>query len=215
MNDNVVRNNSFGLDRLDLNGRDLVYTGNGTGNCFQDNTGVETTVPNDPSAFPPCPGPDNQDNQDALLLMIDAGVNKKYRENWIVKPHTAIQGIEPLTDYETGKTYGPTQIAPAPKPRATAAAKRPKRTVKVGDYFFAPQDISVKKGTRVVWRWEEENTDTHDVKLTKGPKGVKRFQSELAATGFSYRKTLRVPGTYTVICTLHPDTMEQKIRVRK
>ena len=31
---NVVRNNAFGLNGTDLNGRELLYDGNGSGNCF-------------------------------------------------------------------------------------------------------------------------------------------------------------------------------------
>ena len=37
---NIVRNNAFGLDGTDLNGRELAYDGNGSGNCFGPNTGV-------------------------------------------------------------------------------------------------------------------------------------------------------------------------------
>ena len=110
LRDNIVRSNEFGLGGLDKNGRDLVYTGNGTGNCFEGNTGVETTVPADPADFPPCPGPDNQDREAPVLLMLDAGVNKRYRENWIVTQRAPIQGIEPLVDYQRGVTYGPTTV---------------------------------------------------------------------------------------------------------
>ena len=211
--DNVVRGNQFGLNGADKNGRDLVYTGNGSGNCFEGNTGVETTSPNDPAAFPPCPGGDNQDNQDALLLMADAGVNKRYRENWIVTQHAPSAIFEPLTDYQAGHVYGPTTLEAA-LPRASAASLPQRRKVQVGDYFLAPEKLTVNRGSRIVWQWSSENADTHDVKLVKGPKGVKRFHSELAATDYTYRRTLRTPGTYKVICTLHPDEMVQTIRVR-
>jgi hypothetical protein len=36
---NTVRNNEFGLGGEDLNGRDMVYDGSGTGNCFSGNSG--------------------------------------------------------------------------------------------------------------------------------------------------------------------------------
>jgi hypothetical protein len=110
MIDNVVRGNRFGLDGLDKNGRDMVYTGSGQGNCFDGNTGVETTVPDDPAGFPACPGPDNQDSEPPLVLLFNSGVEKKYRENWIVTQHTPIQGIEPLSDYQPGVKYGPTTL---------------------------------------------------------------------------------------------------------
>ena len=31
---NVIQNNQFGLDGTDINGVDIAYDGNGTGNCF-------------------------------------------------------------------------------------------------------------------------------------------------------------------------------------
>ena len=210
---NVVRGNRFGLDGLDKNGRDLIYTGNGTGNCFEGNLGVETTVPNDPAAFPACPGPDNQDSEPAVALLFDAAVNKKYRENWIETQRTPIQGIEPLVDYRPGVTYGPTTLDPAPAARAAGAQQR--RTVSVGDFYLTPRRITVSPGTRIVWRWLGDNTDMHDVTLAQGPRGVRRWQSETAATGYSYRRTLRKPGRYTVVCSLHPDTMVQRIRVSR
>jgi plastocyanin len=213
MRDNVVRGNRFGLDALDKNGRDLVYTGNGTGNCFENNAGVETTVPADPAAFPACPGPDNQDNTESIQLMFAAGVEKKYRENWLQQSHTPIQGIEPLTDYRPGVKYGPTTLGEAGLARA-AAVKR-KKTVDVGDYFYSPTEMTVKKGTQIRWRWLAENVDVHDVKLEKAPKGVKRWTSELAATDYEFKRTLRKRGRYSLLCTLHPDEMSMKIRVRR
>jgi plastocyanin len=52
------------------------------------------------------------------------------------------------------------------------------------------------------------------VKLKRGPKGVKHFHSDYASNGYSYPKTLRKPGKYTVICTLHPTAMHQVITVK-
>ena len=37
---NTVRGNAFGADGTDLNGYDLYYDGDGSGNCFGPNTGV-------------------------------------------------------------------------------------------------------------------------------------------------------------------------------
>ncbi len=215
--DNVARNNAFGKGGADRNGRDLIYTGNGTGNCFEGNTGVETTLPADPASFPPCPGPDNQDNQEAIALLAEAGVNKRYRENWIVTERQPIAGIEPLVDYAAGRPYGPTKLAPlGASVTARAAGGLPQRkTVKVGDYFFAPARLTVNRGSRITWTWLDENIDLHDVKLTRAPAGVRKWKSELAATDYTYRRTLRRPGRYRVICTLHPETMVQRITVRR
>ncbi len=52
---NIVRDNAFGLDGTDLNGRELAYDGNGSGNCFGANTGVSVTIPADGSTLAACP----------------------------------------------------------------------------------------------------------------------------------------------------------------
>jgi plastocyanin len=83
----------------------------------------------------------------------------------------------------------------------------------VGDDYYAPETLKVAKGTTVVWHWLSVNGDTHDVKLRKGPKGVKKFHSDLAAADFSYKRKLKVKGKYSVICTLH-ENMTMTITVK-
>ena len=51
---NIVRDNAFGLGGTDLNGRELAYDGNGSGNCFGGNIGVSVTIPADGSTLTPC-----------------------------------------------------------------------------------------------------------------------------------------------------------------
>jgi plastocyanin len=68
----------------------------------------------------------------------------------------------------------------------------------------------------VTWRWPDydEAGDVHDVKLMSGPKGVKKFRSEAAATGYTFRRKLTVRGRYRIACTLHAE-MRMTIRVRR
>jgi len=91
-----------------------------------------------------------------------------------------------------------------------------KKTVTLGDNYFAPKTLKVKKGTRVTWRWPgfDEGGDVHDVKLGKGPKGVKKFHSEAASTDYSFKRKLTKPGTYKIVCTLHEE-MRMTVKVRK
>ena len=86
----------------------------------------------------------------------------------------------------TAMALGATLLAAGP---AAEAAKTPKKTVKVGDNFFSPKKLSVKSGTTVTWKWRSDNADSHDVKLKKGPKGVKRFMSEIAAPTTATRRS--------------------------
>ena len=89
------------------------------------------------------------------------------------------------------------------------------KTVTVGDNYFTPQSLTVKAGTTVTWRWPgyDNAGDVHDVGLVSGPKGVKRFRSEAAATGYRYSRKLAVPGTYKLGCSLH-HAMRMTVKVR-
>jgi plastocyanin len=90
------------------------------------------------------------------------------------------------------------------------------KTVTIGDNYFAPKTLKVKRGTKVAWRWPgfDEGGDVHDVKLRSGPAGVKKFHSEAASTDYSFKRKLTKPGTYKIVCTLHEE-MRMTVRVRR
>jgi plastocyanin len=99
---------------------------------------------------------------------------------------------------------------------SAAPAQAGKKTVRIYDNYFLADSLTVKRGTVVVWRWPgaDEAGDVHDVKLKSGPKGAKKFHSEAAATDFSFRRKLKVPGRYRIVCTLHEE-MTMRIKVRR
>jgi hypothetical protein len=97
---NVVRDNAFGLDGTDLNGRELAYEGNGSGNCFGGNTGVSVTLPADGSTLAACPfSGANAFSADVQAQMLglagEAAVG-----SWIKHPHAPKPGYEPLELYQ-------------------------------------------------------------------------------------------------------------------
>ena len=96
---------------------------------------------------------------------------------------------------------------------ATAAAPRPK-TVKIADNYYLPAKLTIRPDTKVVWRWPAEAGDVHDVKLKSAPKGVRKFHSEPASAGYSFKRTLAKPGRYRIVCTLHEE-MTMTITVRR
>ena len=96
---------------------------------------------------------------------------------------------------------------------ATAAAPKPK-TVKIADNYYTPAKLTVRKGTRVTWRWPEVAGDVHDVKLKSAPNGVKKFHSQPASSLYAFKRQLKTPGRYRIVCTLHEE-MEMTIRVRR
>jgi len=108
---NIVSGNTFNKGGADMNGRDMVYNGSGTGNCFGGNTGVMTTVPAAPEVYPACPNTaKNVENGEPIGLMLSWAVQKQYRAGWIQHPHAAQAGMEPLVDWAEGKSYGPTTL---------------------------------------------------------------------------------------------------------
>ena len=96
----------------------------------------------------------------------------------------------------------------------SVASKSKTRRVKVGDDYYSPTKFTVKKGTKVKWSWLAGNSDSHDVRLKSGPKGVKKFHSQLAASDYSYSKKLTVPSTYRIYCSLHR-SMKETIVVKR
>jgi plastocyanin len=204
LDDNRVKGNAFGAGGSDLNGRDLIYDGSGNRNCFSDNQGVHATFPADPARFPACDFSGSnglsQDDRATMLGWIGEGALK----GWTAHAHPARAGVTPLEEYK-----------PAGAARATASATPHKRTVKIGDDYFTPAKLTVGKGTRIVWRWPgyDESGSVHDVKLVKGPKGVKHFHSESAASDYSFRRTLTKRGRYSLVCTFH-EGMEMSVRVK-
>jgi len=97
--DNKVKNNRFGSAGADLNGRDLLYDGSGSGNCFEGNTTLSPTVPADGHTFVACGQPNVQDLNalnEGLTWALDSSDHEKY---WIRHPHKTIKGRTPLEHY--------------------------------------------------------------------------------------------------------------------
>jgi plastocyanin len=112
---------------------------------------------------------------------------------------------------------GAAALAAAPAHALPHAAKKPPvKKVGVYDNYYLPTKLSVARRTTIAWRWTDEVADLHDVKLAKGPKGVKRFASLEGTAGYVYKKTLTTPGVYKFICSFHEaDGMIMSITVRK
>ncbi|NUT54880.1 MAG: hypothetical protein HOQ03_02700 [Thermoleophilia bacterium] len=87
------------------------------------------------------------------------------------------------------------------------------RSVKVGDDYFVRKGsvptVTVKKGTRVTWRFAGK--DLHNVAVTKGPA---KFHSSYKDSG-TFSKRVTRTGTYTIICSIHQPDMRMKLRVTR
>ncbi len=94
---NRITGNVLGKGGADLNGRDILYTGNGSDNCISGNIGADVTLPADRSTFQPCPftganAPDSAVLSEAVNWTLDSN-HEKY---WVKHDHTPISGITPL-----------------------------------------------------------------------------------------------------------------------
>ena len=102
-------------------------------------------------------------------------------------------------------------VALAPSAPGSPTAEVAKRTkVKLGDNFFNPTSRSIKKGTRVNFKWTGNNI--HNVKLKKGP-GKKFKSGETSTKGVNLVQKFKKRGTYKIVCTIHPVEMKLKLKV--
>jgi plastocyanin len=113
-------------------------------------------------------------------------------------------------------------------PATGVAGKGKKAKVTVNDDYYSTSKLKVKKDTKVSFKWDSMNLDTHNVTLKKGPKGVKTTKKPCAkgkvtkcnrsangAIGINFAPTFNKPGTYLFNCTIHPDLMQLKVVVKK
>jgi len=86
----------------------------------------------------------------------------------------------------------------------------PTKTVKVLDFKFTPKKLTVRKGTKVTWKWG--GAVQHNVTVLTGPR---KFASKTITKG-SFSQTLTKPGTYNIVCTLHTSVgMVMTLKVTK
>ena len=115
---------------------------------------------------------------------------------------------------------------------ATGAAgehhRAKKAKVKVMDDFFSPDTLKVKKNTKVSFKWDKFNLNTHNVTMKKGPKGVKKTKKPCAkgkitkcnksasgSIGIKFNPKFNKKGTYDFVCTIHPTVMKLTVKVKK
>jgi plastocyanin len=96
------------------------------------------------------------------------------------------------------------------RPRGRTVRLRSGSLVEVGDLYFGPRNISLRRGG--VLRWHFMGDTLHNVTLANGPRG---FSSPNLSREreFSYR--FRRTGTYRLYCGLHPVRMTSTVTVRR
>ena len=212
---NQISGNAFGAGGEDLNGRDLAFDGNGTGNCWGPNTGVQNTLPADSGMFPACPfsGPTRSARTRRPSSSASRAPTRSRAGSTPAQGqarHQAAGGLQEVRPVVSVLAIAGAALVAAP---ATAAAPKP-RTVKIADNYYLPAKLAVRPGTTIKWRWPAEAGDVHDVKLKSGPSGVRKFHSDPASAGYTFKRTLKKTGRYKIVCTLHEE-MRMTITVRR
>ena len=80
---------------------------------------------------------------------------------------------------------------------APLAAQTAGVEVKIDNFVFGPERLTIKAGTTVTW------TNRDDIPHTVASKD-RLFKSKVMDTDESYSFTFSTPGEYTYFCSLHP-----------
>ncbi|GAA1716183.1 hypothetical protein GCM10009765_76150 [Fodinicola feengrottensis] len=79
-------------------------------------------------------------------------------------------------------------------------------TVQMKQYAFSPSALTVVAGDSVTWT--NDDVAQHDVMITSGPLS---FHGPLIGKGQSWTYTFGTPGTYSYVCSVHPDMTAQLV----
>ena len=82
-------------------------------------------------------------------------------------------------------------------------------TVDVADNSFDPPNVVLSRPGPLRWRFFDD--ELHNVTLANGPRG---FASVNLSRGREFAYRFRKPGTYRLLCTLHP-LMTSTVRVER
>ncbi len=88
---------------------------------------------------------------------------------------------------------------------AVASAPAKKATAKVGNYWFRPGKLTVKRGTKVTWHFV---AGLHNVVVNKGPA---KFNSGFRRAPTSFSFVFKKAGVYHLVCTIHQGMNETVI----
>ncbi|HKR94479.1 MAG TPA: cupredoxin family copper-binding protein, partial [Candidatus Angelobacter sp.] len=80
---------------------------------------------------------------------------------------------------------------------ATAVQDKPATEVKIDNFVFAPNPVTVPAGTTI--RWTNRDDIPHNVVAED-----KSFKSKVMDTDESFTYTFSKPGTYNYFCSIHP-----------
>jgi plastocyanin len=90
-------------------------------------------------------------------------------------------------------------VAGAHKHPTAAAHKHPTRTVLIQNFSFKPANITIKRGTKVIWI--NRDSTAHTATANNG----RSFDSGRLGTGQRFSHTFKRAGKKSYHCEIHPD----------
>jgi plastocyanin len=94
------------------------------------------------------------------------------------------------------------------KPPTAQAQKQPTRTVLIQNFSFSPANITIKRGTRVIWI----NRDSAPHTATAN--NARSFDSGRLGPGRRFSHTFRTAGKKAYHCEIHP-SMKGSVTVKR
>lgn len=86
-----------------------------------------------------------------------------------------------------------------------ASAAATTRTVKIVDVAYKPRKLTIGKGTKIRWLWQDQI-----IAHTVTPTGRLRFTGASERRTGSHTVTFRKRGTYRYFCLVHPQDPNMK-----
>jgi plastocyanin len=90
-------------------------------------------------------------------------------------------------------------VAGAHKHPTAAAHKHPTRTVLIQNFSFKPANITIKRGTKVIWI--NRDSTAHTATANNG----RSFDSGRLGPGQRFSQTFKSAGKQSYHCEIHPD----------
>jgi plastocyanin len=91
-------------------------------------------------------------------------------------------------------------------PTAAASATS---TVAVRNNRFSPGRLTIRRGSRVIWKWRDGGV-RHNVTPARGGRG----SGTSSRKGHRFSKSFTRRGTFKYVCTIHPAAMRLTVKVR-
>ena len=88
------------------------------------------------------------------------------------------------------------------------------KTIQLGDNFFKPKTVTVRKGTTLKFIWGANNEGTvveHNVTAVKGNKFTNGEDTSKPDTPYKHKVTKNT----LIVCTIHSTTMKLSVKVKK